>query len=579
MSTSIDPLESKVLLGRYRVMRLLGEGGMGTVHLARVEGAEGFTRPVVVKRMRRDIRSTEEGNRLFIREAKILSRMQHPGIVGISDFGVEDGHHIMVLEYVHGYTLSPWLEYRRALKVPLPVDLCIYVVRRILDALHYAHHFDTEEGQEIQIVHRDVAPDNVLLSNKGYVHLLDFGVASITGPQAGASTQSGVFRGKLCYAAPETVHGKPATPRSDQYSAAILLLELLTGETPFMSDSMGETFLRMVNEAPPAASSKRDDIPAGLDDVLAKSLAKLPEDRFESALAFSRELRRFQQDDDDEVAERLKNIVREDFEQLPETVGVEALKSREQALARILTLAPGPATENAKTVPAMELSRATAEGAVASAVAAAPAATAGRQVQGLLWGLLGVGALIALGLGAAVALISRGAGSEGQVVVVGGDREPATAVSPESPSAAPASAEASSSPSSSPVADPEGNEPTAAPSNPVAPVGVAVAQKETPKTRQQKLSEAVQKQSGAYQACFSRHLNDTEKTPKAVLHFSVASAGGAAQVNIEPPSVATTPLGLCLKDAAARVRFPPLEQPVAFRVPVSARVSRVKGKL
>ena len=167
MTFSQHPLDNKLLLGRYRVMRLLGEGGMGTVHLARVEGAEGFMRPVVVKRMKRDIRSSDEGNRLFVREAKILSKLQHPGIVGIIDFGIEDGAHIMVLEYVHGYTLSPWLEYRRKRALPLPIDVCLYVVRRILDALHYAHHFDTEEGREIEIVHRDVSPDNVLLSNKG----------------------------------------------------------------------------------------------------------------------------------------------------------------------------------------------------------------------------------------------------------------------------------------------------------------------------------------------------------------------------------------------------------------------------
>src|SRR5690606_15890035 len=155
----------------------------GTVHLARVEGAEGFTRPVVVKRMKRDLRTTEEGNRLFIREAKILSKLQHPGIVGISDFGIDDGVPTMVLEYVHGYTLSPWLTYRVANGLPFPVDICLYLVRRVLDALHYAHRFNTEEGNELEIVHRDISPDNVLISNRGYIHLLDFGIASMRGPQ------------------------------------------------------------------------------------------------------------------------------------------------------------------------------------------------------------------------------------------------------------------------------------------------------------------------------------------------------------------------------------------------------------
>ena len=229
MNPSLHPLDNKLLLGRYRIVRLLGEGGMGTVHLARVEGAEGFTRPVVVKRMKRDLRVTEDGNRLFIREAKILSKLQHPGIVGISDFGIDDGAPTMVLEYVHGYTLSPWLIFREERKLPFPVDICLFVVRRILDALHYAHRFNTEEGNELEIVHRDVSPDNVLVSNKGYVHLLDFGIASIRGPQAQAATKTGEFRGKLCYAGPETVMGQVATPRSDQYSAAIVLLEMLTG--------------------------------------------------------------------------------------------------------------------------------------------------------------------------------------------------------------------------------------------------------------------------------------------------------------------------------------------------------------
>jgi eukaryotic-like serine/threonine-protein kinase len=340
MSHSEHPLDNKLLLGRYRVMRLLGEGGMGTVHLGRVEGAEGFTRPVVVKRMKRDIRVSDEGHRLFIREAKILSKLQHPSIVGIVDFGVEDGAHIMVLEYVHGYTLSPWIDYRHRNARPLPVDICLFIVRRILDALHYAHHFSTNEG-EIEIVHRDVSPDNVLLSNKGYVHLLDFGIASMRGPHGEGATKSGAFRGKLCYAAPETVKAEPATPRSDQYSAAVLLLEILTGKTPFETESIAETFVRMVNEIPPPASKFRDDIPAGLDQVLARALAKDPNERFASAQAFARELRRFQADDE-EVAEQLKEMIREDFERLPDDVGVEALKDRESALEKILSHAPGP---------------------------------------------------------------------------------------------------------------------------------------------------------------------------------------------------------------------------------------------
>lgn len=547
MSETTDVLDSQLLLGRYRVVQKLGEGGMGTVHLARLEGAEGFTRPVVVKRMRSDIKSTEEGNRLFIREAKILSKMQHPGVVNIIDFGIEDGAHIMVLEYVHGYTLAPWLDYRYSQRLPLPVDLCLFIVRRVLDALHYAHHFDNDQGEEIQIVHRDVAPDNVLLSNKGYVHLLDFGVASMTGPDRVNSTKAGTFRGKLGYAAPETVHGETATPRSDQYSAAALLLELLTQETPFFSDSMALTVQRMVNEIPDAPSKHRDDVPAGLDEVLAKALEKEPEKRYESAQEFSRALRQIQSQDDEDVAALLKKVIREDFAVLPEKVGVEALKVREEALAR--ELPPGVKSRPLDSMVQEDPRISRGELPTLSGSSTAPPEDQ-KRLHGLLLGLLLVGGLIALGLGAAVALLSR-SGSGEQVVVVGGEkREPESSqvASDETPQQA------------------EASDPT--PGTP--------AQVEA--TRQQKLSRAVQQKSGAFEACFVKHLEAAKKTPQAILHFSVAKSGGVPEVKVAPAALAASALGGCLRGVAGEVDFPALEEAVSFSVPVKARLARIQNK-
>lgn len=553
MPDPADLYDSKLLLGRYRVVRLLGEGGMGTVHLARVEGAEGFTRPVVVKRMRSDLKATDEGNRLFIREAQILSKMQHPSIINIIDFGVEDGAHIMVLEYVHGYTLAPWLDYHYIKRTKLPVDLCIFIVRRVLDALHYAHQFDTAEGKVVEIVHRDIAPDNVLLSKKGYVHLLDFGVASMTGTGRGVSTKSGVFRGKLGYAAPETVEGAVATPRSDQYSAAVLLLELLIQETPFFSDSIGETVIRMVNEIPPAPSSRRGDIPDGLDAVLARALQKKPKDRYESALQLSRELRKYQGQDDEDVAQLLRRRVQEDFEALPSEVDVEPLKAREEALARIfpkglqsVVMDPNVAAEE----------RAAAQAILAAAQTRADSAPKEqKKLQGLLMGLLIVGGLIALGLGAAVALLSKGEGAE-QVVVVGGEDNEladglARADSPFKASATESGQAASVGPGS------------------LRDDGKVL-------TQQQKLSLAVQQKSTDFQECFLKHLEAAEESPEVILHFSVVAAGGSPEVEAEPAKLSTSPLGKCLKAAALQVNFPPLDQGVSFRVPVRARVARFK---
>lgn len=590
--TSIHPLDNKILLSRYRVIRLLGEGGMGTVHLARVEGAEGFTRPVVVKRMKRDLRTTEEGNRLFIREAKILSKLQHPGIVGISDFGIDDGVPTMVLEYVHGYTLSPWLMYRLAQKLPFPVDICLFLMRRVLDALHYAHRFNTEEGNELEIVHRDISPDNVLVSNRGYVHLLDFGIASIRGPQGQAATQTEGFRGKLCYAAPETVIGERATPRSDQYSAAVVLLEMLTGVTPFEANSVAETFMRMVSDVPEAPSKSRDDIPPGLDEALAKALAKDPLRRFDTALSFSRELRRLQSKDDDDVLEQLREIVQHDFEVMPTVVNVEPLRDRQAALDRLLSVAPEAA------LPVLEIPDAEAvDGGrriqtgvaatmlgTAAAVPAAADPAPNRQLTGLLWGLIVVGGLIAVGLGATVAALSKktGSSSEQQVVVVGGGRdEPATV----EPGAAPQSADLANVARGVAVADVESSQTGgASQAAPTAPIEAAqVHTKATTaaggsSSGQAQLARAVQQKSGSFQACFVQHLEAGQTAPQVVVHFEVAKAGGAAQVKAEPLAVANTALGRCLVQAGSSVRFPPLDQPVSFRVPVRARVSRSSGK-
>lgn len=581
MSQSLHPLDHKILLSRYRVIRLLGEGGMGTVHLARVEGAEGFTRPVVVKRMKRDLRTTEEGNRLFIREAKILSKLQHPGIVGISDFGIDDGVPTMVLEYVHGYTLSPWLLYRVEKKKPFPVDICLYIVRRILDALHYAHRFNTEEGNELEIVHRDISPDNVLISNRGYIHLLDFGIASIRGQ--GAAQQTGGFRGKLCYSAPETVIGEQATPRSDQYSAAVVLLEMLTGVTPFEANSVAETFMRMVSDAPELPSKSRDDIPPGLDDVLAAALAKDPLKRFDSAQAFARELRRHQSRDDDEVAEQLRELVQHDFDLMPTVVHVEPLRDRQAALERMLSEAPAPLpvleipeTELApKGQPPVNTGNAATLLGMGAAMPPVVSPAPNRQLQGLLWGLLVVGGLIAVGLGATVAVLSRTAGSNSdqQVVVVGGGRDEEARGS-----AASAGGEAPPSPTSvdtaaALTAEPKDPAPAVAP--PVTPKsGTATS----PGSNQAQLAQAVHQKSGSFQACFVQHLEPGQNAPEAVLHFEVAKTGGAAQVKAEPKAVAGTGLGQCLVQAGSSVRFPPLEQPVSFRVPVRARVSRASGK-
>jgi eukaryotic-like serine/threonine-protein kinase len=330
--TELSGTSSSLVLGRYHVLHPLGAGGMGDLLLARVEGDLGFTRPVVLKVMRPEMAMSEEGTRLFQREAQILARLQHPAIPNILDFGVENGALIMVLEYVHGYSVADWLNYHFAKKQMIPVDVCLSITRRILDALAYAHQLDSGDETETEIVHRDVSPDNILLDRKGYAYLLDFGIASVNGHSRIRSTMSGVFRGKLGYAAPELLLGETPTPQCDQYSTAVTLLEMLTLVVPFHSQTPAETMRRMATEMPQLPSAFRSDIPRGLDEAIARALAKDPKQRFDSVRDFARVLARFQHKHDEEVSVEIRGLVERDFEELPLLVRVEPLAVREAVM-------------------------------------------------------------------------------------------------------------------------------------------------------------------------------------------------------------------------------------------------------
>jgi hypothetical protein len=298
-------------------------------------------------------------------------------------------------------------------------------------------------------------------------------------------------------------------------------------------------------------------------------------------------------------------------------VDVEGLKSRDDALARMFSAPPqlaelaqdprptvaardthpaAPPAGKARPTPDAPSSRVEAEAPPTAAVATPRPPQSQKQLRGLLWGLLAVGGLLALGLGAAVSLLARGSGNAEQVVVVGGDRfesEPARPLGA-TPSEAPHAPGMPESASADAVTEPLPGaldpKPTAAaaparrasteqlPKTPgdSANTPRAPAAKEGGQDLQQKLARAVEQQSGSFQDCFTVNLNSDGSGSAAVLHFSVARQGGSAQVNVEPPSVATTPLGSCLEKAGRQVQFPTLAEAVSFRVPVRARVTRTR---
>jgi eukaryotic-like serine/threonine-protein kinase len=325
-----------MLLGRYRVVRELAKGGMGIVYLARVEGAVGFVKPVVVKLILPEHASDQRFLRMFAREAQIVSQLRHPSVVDVLEFGEHGGAYVMVIEYVRGHHLGQWCRYLTLVERRIPPVIAIQITSDILDALHHAHSLTHHDGKPMHIVHRDISPSNILLDEDGRARLLDFGVARMRGGSIDYQTQSNGFVGKLTYTAPEIFAGNEATLQSDLYSCAVVLHEAILGRNAFKGDTQAETMKRVLMHIPDAVASGRDDVPNGLDAVLRKALAKSPADRFATARDFGQALRALLPAPESELRASLAALLKDDFGlEMAELLGIESLAERDEAWRRL----------------------------------------------------------------------------------------------------------------------------------------------------------------------------------------------------------------------------------------------------
>lgn len=251
-------------LGRYVLSRKLGAGGMAEVWEA---FDAGLHRHVAVKVVRDEIAGEAEFRERFIREARLAAQLEHPRILPIWDFGTEAGVTYLVMPLLPGGSL------RERITGPLPPDEAVEALASIASALDYAH----ARG----VLHRDVKPANVLVDASGSLLLADFGLAKNTAVSS-ELTAAGMVIGTPAYMAPEQAIGRPVDARADQYALGVLAFELLTGRTPFRSESPFAVLDKHLREAPPPPSSFVVGLPAGVDAVLAKALAKQPADRFET---------------------------------------------------------------------------------------------------------------------------------------------------------------------------------------------------------------------------------------------------------------------------------------------------------
>jgi serine/threonine-protein kinase len=261
-------------LGPFILERRLGQGGMAEVFLARVFGASGFEKRVVVKTLREELIGTPDLERMFLEEAKLQALLTHHNLVQAHDVGVAEGRPWVRLDWVDGVELA-------SLPLPLTPALVRFIGGELAQGLDALHEATDERGRALAIVHRDVSAKNVLVSRRGEVKLADFGIARAT--QLREQTRAGVRKGTYAYMSPEQVSGRPLTVASDQFSLATLLFELCTGQRPFDAGSPLETMDRIREAAPPSM----DGVPVELVPVLLRALARAPAERFAS----SRELR------------------------------------------------------------------------------------------------------------------------------------------------------------------------------------------------------------------------------------------------------------------------------------------------
>jgi serine/threonine-protein kinase len=306
MGVSGDAPAKGVAFGHYLLVERIGVGGMATVYRAVADGPEGFRRQVVIKRVRRDLRSGPEFARMLAGEARVSALLNHPNIVQVYEFGEVSGEYYLAMEYVDGVDLA-WLHRQCAAAArPLPLGLTCFIVARVATALAYAHDLRSE-GRPLQVIHRDVSPSNIMLARSGAVKLLDFGIAKAAGGLHSEETVSGVLRGKVGYLSPEQVAGRPLDRRADIFALGTVLHEALTGQRLFRGPDDLAT-INLIREGvimPP--SQRRADVPPGVDAITMKMLERDPDRRYSHCDPIAAELNAVahQLQDDERTLRRL----------------------------------------------------------------------------------------------------------------------------------------------------------------------------------------------------------------------------------------------------------------------------------
>ncbi len=275
----------------YTLLRCLGEGGMGSVYEAIQHGADGFTKQVAIKWIHHSIGEKPEFLKNFVGEAKLVAQLVHTNIVQTYQLGCSDQGYFISMEYIHGEDLLRLLNAHALHGLCLPVPLAVFIASRVCRGLAYAHRKRGSHGKPLGIVHRDISPQNIMISQEGDVKITDFGMAKALHLMLDGEGE--IIMGKVRYMSPEQAGGDRTDGRSDLFSLGIVLSEMLIGTNIFADEKSAEEKRKVLKMKIPDFSAQCPDIDRELSEILKKALSRDLDQRYQNAEAMLTDLERF----------------------------------------------------------------------------------------------------------------------------------------------------------------------------------------------------------------------------------------------------------------------------------------------
>jgi hypothetical protein len=349
--------------GKYLLLERVNVGGMAEVFKAKAFGVEGFERILAIKRILPNMADDDEFINMFVDEARIAVQLSHANIVQIYELGKFDNQYYIAMEYVAGKDLRFILDHVRKKKELLPLPASAFIVSKICEGLDYAHRKADPTGRPLNVIHRDVSPQNILVSYEGAVKITDFGIAKAE--DRASKTQAGVLKGKFGYMSPEQVRGLEIDHRSDIFAVGILMYEMITGKRLFLGESDFSTLEKVRNADVPLPSQVNPKVSPELERIMMKTLAKERDDRYQWGSELHDDLQQFLIEDNTIYnAKRCSSLLQtefkldidaemakmEEFMKVQAPQNAEAMAGVEQARAAPFKTDPGAATSGEKTM-------------------------------------------------------------------------------------------------------------------------------------------------------------------------------------------------------------------------------------